>query len=332
MKQQLYIGIFIISGALASGSTLSGQHLQSWSSFYENGFIYNPALTARWSSLEVSFGHRQTWSGFDNAPEYSFVGVQYPFLRAQTRVSMGAHIEQDKVGPFTSQSIAGTYTYKIRPRFLGKSDDVLSFGVKVGAAMYNFDPTSATTFDGLEIDPLIPALTTSSIHPTLDIGFFYNSISNRQRRSIDDKGHYFFGLSVRDLMSRNKIVNLAGVIQSSPHLSVHGGYRTRALGQDRNRYFEHNYLVDYTFTRAWLLMYNLRFELKDKYWLSGGGVTNGEVFAQAGLIISGYDYLTPILSRSGTLRIGGKVNYNVFALRNFAGVGFELFVAYQFEL
>ena len=77
MKQILYI-VIIVLGILTS---LQAQQRPSWSSFYENGLIWNPALTAKWNRWEVSATHRKEWVGFDDAPAYSTVTFQLPFLK-----------------------------------------------------------------------------------------------------------------------------------------------------------------------------------------------------------------------------------------------------------
>lgn len=54
---------------LLSFFTLKAQQLPSWSSFFESGFIWNPALTARNQSNEALLTHRQDWLGFEGAPQ-----------------------------------------------------------------------------------------------------------------------------------------------------------------------------------------------------------------------------------------------------------------------
>lgn len=321
-------GLFIVMSFLSK--SLVGQQLQSWSSFYENGFIHNPALTARWNFAEASISHRQNWTGFENAPEYTLLAFQYPFLRKITRVTVGAFVEQDEVGPYSSESVCATYTYKLRPKLFNQSKDVLSFGLKTGLRRHSFNPGKVLAFDGFEGDPLIPNMTSSNLDPTIDIGVFYNSINDYDPRNVMLKSHFFFGIAIRDLINSNRIIVPAGVVSAVPHISFHGGYRYAPKRQ--RHYFEHNYLVDYAFNKAWLAMYNFRFERLDKYWLSAGGVSNGEVFLQAGVIVSGWDNLRWLLSKSGALRIGAKANYNFFQFGNYAGVGFEAYVAYQFQL
>ena len=64
------------------------QQLTNWSSFYENGFIWNPALTARWNTWELSTTVHKEWTDFENAPENGTIGFQYPFIKRETKLSM----------------------------------------------------------------------------------------------------------------------------------------------------------------------------------------------------------------------------------------------------
>ena len=107
---------------------VSSQSSQTWSSFYEVGFMWNPALTAKWNTWEVSTTIRKEWTGFDNSPESGNISFQYPVVKRRTVLSFGGYIDYDKVGPYSQRSLAGTISYKVRPQLFGNRDDVLSLG------------------------------------------------------------------------------------------------------------------------------------------------------------------------------------------------------------
>jgi len=97
--------------------TLSyGQQLPNWSSFYDNGFIWNPALTGKHNNTEFTALQRQDWRGFDNAPMTTGLGFQLPFVQEQTKSIIGGYLIKDKVGPFNCYEAVGSYAYKVSPK------------------------------------------------------------------------------------------------------------------------------------------------------------------------------------------------------------------------
>jgi type IX secretion system PorP/SprF family membrane protein len=303
------------------------QQLQSWSAIYENGYVFNPALTAKWGFTEVSLSHRQDWSGFDNAPRTQFVGFQSPIAKDSTNLSIGGYILQDKVGPYRTIQAAGIVSYQIKPQLFSKESDVLAFGVKVGAKRNSFLPDNVTAYDGTDEDPLIVGGTSNGLHPSVDVGLYYSSISTVDSISATLPSHFYFGLAVRELLLQNNVSLPFGIAKSVPHFNLHGGYRHVPL--EKTYFFEHTLFIDYALSKAWLASYNFRFEQMNKYWLSAGGASNGEVFWQAGVIVN---RLSPLgwLVKDGALRIGAKGNYYLGQLGNYSGVGFEVYLAYQF--
>jgi len=238
------------------------QQMANWSTFYENGFVWNPALTARWNSWEVSATHRTDWSDFQNAPTLSTVGFQFPLIQRVTKTTIGAFLSNDQVGPFTRQGITGTYTYKIRTRWFGHRDDVLTLGMGASMHNYRFDPDKLTAFDGIEGDPNITNQASSVFSPNASFGAFYNSVSD----FYSFKSHYFAGLSFVNLFP-TKLINVPlGKVIARPQMNLHGGYRYFPW---KKRYFyEPSLMISYEGTKAINAMVNVRYELIDKYWLS----------------------------------------------------------------
>ncbi|MBK8516170.1 MAG: type IX secretion system membrane protein PorP/SprF [Saprospiraceae bacterium] len=100
--------------------TLKAQQLSSWSSYYESGFVWNPALTAKWNSNEVAVTHRQDWIGFEGAPQYTNISFQHPFISGyHTKSALGVFMERDKVG-LRRKSELPLRNYRFRPQFLAK--------------------------------------------------------------------------------------------------------------------------------------------------------------------------------------------------------------------
>ncbi len=318
MKQKNQFFIFLFS-ILIYGTTYSQQKAQ-WSSYYENGFVWNPALTARWNSWEASTTYRKEWSGFNGAPESAAVGFQFPVIRSFTKMTFGAYMDVERLGPYQSSAIALTYAYKIRPRLFGKRDDVLSFGIKAGGSKYNFNPSNLVAFDAPEGDQnLIPSQ--SGINPIVGGGLSYSSVSD----FYSFKSHYYGGISFDHVIPSSYKTILDQSITSVPHVYLHGGYRY--FPWRAKYYFEPNVFASYAFNKAINVMANCRYEMVEKFWLTAGVVTNGEMFAQTGVIFNRKSALGSFV-KDGLLRIGVKADYSLNGLGKYGGMGYEFYMAY----
>ncbi len=298
------------------------QQTAPWSSFYENGFIWNPALTARWDSWEVSTTFRQEWTGFQDSPEYVTAGFQYPFLLNKTRTTVGAYLESDKVGPYESVGLGGTYTYKIYPQLFGIRDGVLTFGLGAKINQFRFDAGNLVSFDGIEGDITIPDEGFTFFRPTISFGAFYNSVSD----FYSHLPHFYFGAAISQTFPIENRISSYGSLNSVVHAYLHGGMRIKRYRRSSN-FIEPSVMISYAFSSVVNVMANIRYEEQNKYWGAIGAVTNGEVFAQVGLIFNDQSALGWLV-KDGMLRIGTKVDYSLGSLGQFAGIGYEAFVAY----
>lgn len=322
MKQLIIIVVLFLCGISFQSSA---QQTPTWSSFYENGFIWNPALTARWNAWEVSSTLRQEWSGFQDAPQYGTVGFQYPFIQNKIKTTIGAYAETDKVGPYESVGLGGTYTYKLYTGLFGIRDGVLTLGLSAKVNQFRFNADNLVSFDGLESDVSIPDNGFQYYRPNVSFGVFYNSVSD----FYSHLPHFYFGASITNVLPYENEISSYGSWKSVPHAHFHGGMRLKKSKRS-NSYIEPSLMVSYAFTKAINVMGNIRYEKEQKYWASLGGVTNGEVFVQAGLIFNDQSILGWLVN-DGLLRIGTKVDYSLGSIGQFAGMGYEAYVAYMFS-
>lgn len=314
------VSIIFLLGVIST----QAQQLPQWSSFYENGFIWNPALTAKWNKWELAATHSQEWVGFDDAPQYSTLSFQFPFVSRRTKTSVGSYMSFDEVGPFKSITLAGTYAYRIRPLLFGNRDDRLTMGILLRFEQYRYDPNNLIAFDLLEGDQNILIETDNRYIPNTGAGFLYKSESeNNSFRS-----HYYFGASLNNLIP-TKLTDLSyGELHSALHGTLLLGYRH---SPNRSKsYIEPNIFVSYGFANAVNVMANIRYELKGMYWLSGGAASNGEVFIQAGFIMEEMGLFGVYADGA---RLGIKFDRNFGSLRRYRQeLGFEIYFSYLFEL
>lgn len=311
----------------------AGQQLPSWSNYYETGFVWNPALTAKWNQNEVSVVHRQDWIGFDGAPQYTNISLQHPFIAGyHTKSAFGLFVERDAVGPLEKIGGAITYNYRFRPKLFGKKDDVLGIGFGANVARIQYNPQKAVVFspDLLNID-----LTqiTSLINPNVNLGVFYISVSDFYAYQ---KSHYYAGLSFNQLvpgklasfLGRNDNVSLLS-LQARPHATMHAGYRHIPF---RKKYFyEPSLMVIYSPLKSVQAMAHVRYEAMQAFWLAGGIASTGEAFGQAGVIMDKHSFVKKLV-KDGSLRLGIKASWNLGSIRRIGNLGMEVYGAYVFEL
>lgn len=313
--------------------TVAGQQLPSWSSYYETGFVWNPALTAKWNQFEMAFVHRQDWIGFQGAPQYTNISIQHPFISGYyTKSAAGVFLERDAAGPIEKIGAAVTYNYRFRPKLFGKRDDVLGLGFGANVARYQYNPSNAVLFSPDEFNLDLSGIS-YLIHPNVNLGIFYISVSDFYAYQ---KSHYYAGMSVNQLvpgkiarfLSRNDNITLAG-IQARPHATLHVGYRH--IPFRKKHFYEPSLMVLYSPLKSFHAMAHVRYEATHAFWLAGGVASTGEAFGQAGVILDKHSMLKKLV-KDGSLRLGVKASWNVGSIRRIGNLGMEVYGAYVFVI
>lgn len=316
-------------------SSINAQQLASWSSFHETGFVWNPAMTARYTQWEFSGTHRQEWLGFEDAPKVTTVSFQMPFYQNVNISSAGAYLERDQVGPFENYSFGISYAFKFRPKLQRRGiQDELSLGFSLKGSRYQFNRNVLTFFDRNET--LFAGSLDESYHsivPNLSLGIFYSS---RNAFHNYNKSFYFVGASINQLAPLKAVsIKLPGDrtetwdIRLQPHILTNVGYRYYAFRS--KGFIETNIMALYTLTNSIHAMTSCRYEWENSWWLSGGGVTNGEMFVQTGVIFGPKSKLKKIV-KDGALRIGLKGDFHAGKLSLYNMTGYEVYMAYTFEV
>lgn len=160
MKKLISIFVLLVI-IVAAHAQQSVQYTQ----FTFNDYGLNPAVAGASNTLEFVGGRRVQWRGFDGAPETNFVNVTKAFGKKGYRHfwhGVGAYVEQDKMGVFTTQVGYLSYAihFKLSPKFR------LSFGLAGGVkkvALSNIvftsnDPTFNVDNRSVRVPDIIPGL------------------------------------------------------------------------------------------------------------------------------------------------------------------------------
>jgi len=316
MRNNLLLSLLII----VYSTSLMGQQISSWSSFYENGFIWNPALSSNYGNKELSLTHRSEWSGFEDAPEFGTLSYQSPLTRDQNKASIGTFLEYDKAGPLQNIALSGTYAYKIKPQLLKKENDLLSFGLLIKVQQLRLN-TIELVHPELQLSGASELPNSTSIQPNVGFGFHYVSASDK----LSDR--YYFGFSMLNMIP-NKLNTIEGIsLSSSMHITSNLGYR-KFLSSSK-AILDINLLGIYAATRPYDIMLNMRYEKVNKFWLSAGLVNTGEFFGQFGVIL-GKRSGNSDASKNSSIRLGIKADYSIGSISRVAGLGYEFYMAYRF--
>jgi len=102
-----------------------------YSQFMMNDYGLNPAVAGSAKNWVLMVGRRTQWRGFDYAPETNFASVVKDFGKKGLRRywhGVGAYVEQDRYGAFTTKFLYGSYA--IHLKLSGKYN--MSLGLAAG--------------------------------------------------------------------------------------------------------------------------------------------------------------------------------------------------------
>lgn len=172
MKKTTAIILILFFASIA----LQAQQAVQYDQFTFNDYGFNPAIAGSANGFMFLAGRRTQWRGFEGAPETNFANVTKAFGKKGYKHhwhGVGAYVEQDKMGVFTTQVIYLSYAIhmKVSPKYR------LSFGVAGGmksvalsnAVFNNSDPTFLEENRKVKVPDIIPGMYLYSKKFTLSI-------------------------------------------------------------------------------------------------------------------------------------------------------------------
>ena len=152
------------------------QQSVQYTQFTFNDYGLNPAIAGSSNGLMFLAGRRTQWRGFELAPETNFVNITKAIGKKGYRHywhGVGAYVEQDKMGVFTTQVMYLSYAihFKLSPQFR------FSLGVAAGmkkVALSNLvfdmnDPTFSMDNRSVKVPDVIPGFYLYSKKFTLSV-------------------------------------------------------------------------------------------------------------------------------------------------------------------
>jgi len=272
MRRLLIIFLLVFSTGLCA------QQIPQYSHYVFNKFQINPAVAGSKECLDIRFGYRTQWTGFDNAPRTAFASINgvvgKPSRRSSrnsTKHAIGLALESDNAGPFIRTTVQGAYAY----HFPMNRDITGSFGLFAGFTQYRID-LSTIQGDPSVSDPVLAVGSTSNLLvPDISPGFWMKSET------------FFLGLSIRHLTG-NKIddsdVRQQALVQ---HLALTGG---KAFPVSKKVNFIPSTLIKYVPAAPLAVDVNAVIDFNRRFAL-GVGYRSGDAFV--GLMkVNFLDYFT----------------------------------------
>jgi type IX secretion system PorP/SprF family membrane protein len=122
---------------------VEAQYDPSFSHYWAMEPSFNPAAVGKGNKMNVVGAYAMDMAGYEHNPRTFYVGADMPLYFMKNLHGVGLSVQNDKLGLFTHQKIAGQYAF--RKNLLG---GVISVGVQVGMLMENFDGTGLDLEEG----------------------------------------------------------------------------------------------------------------------------------------------------------------------------------------
>lgn len=262
----LGIGLLTFSWAFSQQIALNSQYMF-------NEFSFNPAVAGTKNFAPLTFSFRRQWMGMDEAPVtqnlsfHSFVGKN---------TGAGVQLYNDVAGPTRRTGLSGTFSYAIQT----SEKTRLSFGLSASVTQFMMDRDKMTT--ELPDDIAVLNNTSNQLIPDFNFGAYWYG------------ERHFLGVSGYNLLqSESDLYDISAVVTSTLDRTIfaHGGY-TFPVGSSFA--IEPSAMMRYMFNAPMSFDANLRFILKDAYWLGGSyryqDAISIMIGADLGVLEMGYSY------------------------------------------
>lgn len=144
-----YNWLFVLLACVVT-SEVSAQQLPLYSQYYFNKFIYNPAFAGEQEKMEAYIISRRQWTG---VPGYETNALTVSGVPGNTNVGLGLHVVNDKNSIVKTNSVYGSYAYRIK---LDDKQSYIALGMALGLWDARFNMNNIVVTD--PNDPVIPLL------------------------------------------------------------------------------------------------------------------------------------------------------------------------------
>ncbi|GAA0545788.1 type IX secretion system membrane protein PorP/SprF [Chitinophaga japonensis] len=295
------------------GKLVFAQQDAQFSQYMFNGIYINPAYAGYKEVLNLHGYYRAQWTGIEGAPR-SF-SLAMDGVTNDGNVGLALQVASDKLGAQSTQSVYGSYAYRIRMNEDGTAR--LAFGISGGIVQLGINGALLSTQDP-ELD--MPAGTQSTIVPDARAGVYY----------ADQR--FYAGFSVDNLISPH--INKSRYVyipQPKPHYYFTAGMLFPLSEQVQ---FKPSFLLKDDRGGPTSLDVNAFILFRDKIWIGGSYRTRVDLYSK--------DYLQKsLVGRNAavaaveifpvpSLRIGYAYDFSIGPLESYSNGSHELSIGFLF--
>ncbi|WP_158798399.1 PorP/SprF family type IX secretion system membrane protein [Pedobacter sp. L105] len=122
ITKNLLATVFLMGMTLCSKAQLSPFQAM----YFQNKYIYNPAMAGMDHALDINAGYRKQWSNFPGTPRTGYLTADF---QPTDKVGLGLNVTDDQTGLIKSTRVVASYAYHIQ---LEGDNQHLSFGLSLG--------------------------------------------------------------------------------------------------------------------------------------------------------------------------------------------------------
>jgi type IX secretion system PorP/SprF family membrane protein len=277
--KKLLIGLMTIGTC-----SISAQQIALNSQYMFNEFSFNPAVAGTKNFAPLTFSFRRQWMGINEAPVtqnlsfHSFIGKNS---------GAGIQMYNDVSGPTRRTGVSATFSYAIKTSEATK----LSFGLSGSATQFMMDRDKMNT--EIPDDIAVQNNTFNELIPDFNFGIYWYG----ERHYVGVSGYNL-------LQSSDDLFDLTTTVTNTLDRTMfaHAGYLF-PIGESFA--IEPSVMARYMFNSPFSFDGNLKFILKDQYWLGASYRMNDAISimigADLGVMEFGYSY---------DLGMSGLASYN----------------------
>ena len=192
--------LILITLIVLVSQQLFAQSEANISQYYAVPTLFNPAATGQTDFVRIRGGARLQWVGIDNAPRTFIGAADMPFKLGNSRVGVGAVINQESIGLFSGLDLGVQASYKLR-----KWGGVWSIGLQIGFRDQSFKAIGSISARRRRISP-------------------------GHRRRHTDKRHSRHSIRRRSRPMVRSLQILRGTLVYAPHVANYNNECRKRLG------------------------------------------------------------------------------------------------------
>lgn len=296
---------------MALGKSVFAQQEAQFSQYMFNGIYINPAYAGYKEELYLHAFYRAQWTGVEGAPR-SFA-VSADNIANDGNVGWGIQAVADKLGAQSTQSLYGTYAYRIRTNEDGTGR--LAFGLSAGLVNLAINTSLLTTTDP---EDEVPAGTLTTTVPDARAGVFY----------ADDR--FYAGFSVDNLVAPH--INQAKYVyipKPRPHYYLTAGAHIQLNDQLS---LKPSFLLKDDRGGPTSLDLTAFLLISEKLWIGGAYRTGlnlyDKAYLQRTLVTRNAAVAAIEIFPLPTLRVGYAYDFSIGPLQSYSGGSHELSIGF----